>query len=77
MREYFNNLYNLDLLYPLQFVNQFDIIPSSNDVVKVYICFWQKSETLYSSYGIRSSKRNILLSPYQKHTQLEDKLSMP
>jgi hypothetical protein len=27
------------LLYPLQLVNQIDIIPSSNDVVKVYM-FW-------------------------------------
>jgi hypothetical protein len=69
MRECFNDLYNSDLLYPLQLVNQFDIIPSSNDVVKVYISFWQKSETLYYSKDI--------LSPYQKHTYLEDKLSKP
>jgi hypothetical protein len=37
VRECFNNLYNSDFLYSLQLVNQFDIIPLSNDVVKVYM----------------------------------------
>jgi hypothetical protein len=78
MRECINELYNLDLLYSLQLVNQFDIIPSSNDAVKVYM-FWQKSETLYSGVcnGIRSVTdelamhiRNtpILKSNFQGHT---------
>jgi hypothetical protein len=55
MRECFNDLCNSDLLYSLQFVNQFGITPSSDDAVKVYM-FWQKSETLYSGVcnGIQS-----------------------
>jgi hypothetical protein len=55
MRECFNDLYNSNLLYSLQFVNLFDIIPSSDDVVNVYM-FWQKSEMFDSGIcnGIRS-----------------------
>jgi hypothetical protein len=42
-----------------------------------YICFWQKSETLYSSVCNGIQTNFLYRHAHQKHTQLEDKLSKP